>query len=95
MKLLALLVACTSMFAQGIITTFAGADHTFTGDGQPAHRCVDSPTAVALDGQGNVYICSSDQNVVVSVTPDGIIHLVAGTARRLFPAMAGRRFRRR
>ncbi len=65
----------------GIITTVAGAGINANppnlGDGGPATQArVIDPTGVALDPQGNLYI--SEAGHVRKVTPDGIIHTVAG-----------------
>ena len=67
----------------GIIHTFAG-DHNdgtagYTGDGGPATSAeLGYPTGVAVDSDGDVFIADHDNHVVREVTPDGIIHTVAG-----------------
>lgn len=65
----------------GIITTIAGnGDPTYTGDGGPAaNATVNSPSGVALDGAGNLYIADTGNNVVRKITAaTGIIATVAG-----------------
>src|SRR5579864_1309100 len=68
-------------FGQGIITTFAGTDWLFPGDGRPA---VQAPLGgilsldVVTDHNGNYYICDADNAMVMRVGPDGIAHVVAG-----------------
>jgi hypothetical protein len=44
--------------ATGIITTVAGGDAAgYTGDAGPAARAtLDTPVAIAVDGEGNVYV---------------------------------------
>ena len=63
------------------ITTFAGADWLFVGDGGPA---LQAPIGgflsldVATDNSGNFYICDADNDMVMKVGPDGILHVIAG-----------------
>jgi sugar lactone lactonase YvrE len=65
----------------GQVSTFAGTGKAgFAGDGGPARLAqIDYPQDVALDEQGDVYIADGDNNRVREVTPDGVIHTVAGT----------------
>jgi len=68
-------------FAQtGIITTSAGNGIPgFSGDGGPATLAqLDSPTGVAVDSAGNLYIPDSVNNRVRMVTAAGVISTVAG-----------------
>jgi uncharacterized protein (TIGR03437 family) len=64
----------------GTITTVAGnALPGFSGDGGPASSAeLDTPTAVAVDSQGNLYIADSANNRVRKVTADGTITTFAG-----------------
>jgi sugar lactone lactonase YvrE len=69
--------------ASGTITTYAGrgccSGEDF-GDGGPATSArVDSPSGVALDGQGNLYI--ADGRRVRKVSPAGTITTIAGNGR--------------
>ena len=66
--------------AGGIITTIAGTGaQDFTGDGGPAvQAALNSPSGLAVDAQGNVYIGDSQNERVRKVTVDGNIHTVAG-----------------
>jgi hypothetical protein len=67
--------------AQNVITTVAGTDWLFPGDGQPA---VNAPLSasigldLALDGKGNLYLCDFGNAMVMRVGPDGLINVVAG-----------------
>jgi hypothetical protein len=71
----------------GIVTTIAGnsANPFFQpgdiGDGGPATQAeLDSPTALALDGDGNLYIADSGNSRVRKISMGtGIIFTVAGT----------------
>jgi len=74
----------------GVITTvaggptgdpllFGGTAGGFSGDGGPAALAqLRYPTAVAADSAGNLYIVDSGNFRVREVTPDGLIHTVAG-----------------
>jgi uncharacterized protein (TIGR03437 family) len=75
-----LFTLCTG-FAQNVITTFAGADWLFPGDGRPAINAPLGGTLsldLAIDRNGNYYICDEDNSMVMRVGPDGIINVVAG-----------------
>src|SRR5258707_15677701 len=81
LSLFACIGSVASVCAQGVITTFAGADWLFPGDGRPA---VNAPLGGALsldlatDRNGNYYICDEDNAMVMRVGPDGIVNVVAG-----------------
>jgi uncharacterized protein (TIGR03437 family) len=65
--------------AQAVITTFAGTDAEFTGDGQSALNAgLGLITGIAVDAGGNVYFNDPDNHVVFRVGADGIIHVIAG-----------------
>jgi uncharacterized protein (TIGR03437 family) len=54
----------------------------FSGDGGPATSAqLNSPSAVALDSAGNIYVADTNNNRVRRVTADGIITAIAGIAR--------------
>ena len=69
--------------ASGRITTFAGtATQGFSGDGGPATSAqLHTPTGVASDAAGNVYIADAGNHRVRKVSPAGIISTVAGTGQ--------------
>lgn len=64
----------------GIITTFAGTGtHGYSGDGGQATAAeLYTPTGVAFDAVGNLYIVDEDNFVIRKVTTAGIITTVAG-----------------
>jgi sugar lactone lactonase YvrE len=72
----------------GTITTFAGTGQaSFSGDGGPAAAArLYAPAAVAVDGQGNVYIVDSYNQRVRKVSTDGRITTIAGTGK---PGVSG------
>ena len=52
----------------------------YSGDGFLATNALLAyPTGVAVDTAGNVYICDTDNARIRMVTPDGIIHTIAGS----------------
>ena len=63
-----------------VITTFAGTGLPgYTGDrGKATQARLDTPTGLAIDAQGNVYIADRGNFVVRRVSPDGTINTVAG-----------------
>ncbi|MFK4066317.1 RICIN domain-containing protein [Streptomyces sp. NPDC029674] len=65
----------------GIITTVAGTGNmSAVGDNGPAVSAqLKSPSAVAVDSTGVLYIADTENHRVRKVTPDGIITTVAGT----------------
>lgn len=65
----------------GIISTFAGTGVTgFSGDGGPAINAqLNSPTRIAIDGFGNVYIADNGNNRIRKINTSGIISTFAGT----------------
>ncbi len=65
----------------GVISTIAGTGVAgYSGDGGPSEQAqIESPQALALDPNGNLYIADALANVVREVTPSGVITTVAGT----------------
>jgi sugar lactone lactonase YvrE len=67
----------------GTITTYAGSNSTSLGDGGPATSArLHSPTGLAIDRQGNLYIAEYNGARVRRVSPVGTITTVAGTGLR-------------
>ncbi|MBZ5620847.1 MAG: hypothetical protein LAQ69_19280 [Acidobacteriia bacterium] len=63
----------------GTITTVAGTDTVFTGDGGLAINArLSGPRGVAVDWAGNLYISDPGENRVRKVTTDGLITTIAG-----------------
>ncbi len=69
--------------ADGTLVTVAGFSGAGTGggDGGPATAAKIAPWGIAIDRSNNVYIADANAAVVRKVTPDGIIHTVAGTGQ--------------
>jgi hypothetical protein len=64
----------------GTVTTIAGTGvQGYSGEGGPAAQAqISFPITVAVDHTGTVYFETSDSRVM-KVTPDGVLHLVAGS----------------
>jgi uncharacterized protein (TIGR03437 family) len=81
------------VLATGTISIVAGspvATAGYSGDGfQAVNALLDHPTGVAVDKAGNVYICDESNDVIRMVTPDGIIHTIAGSAAAPNPGYSG------
>lgn len=65
----------------GIITTVTGlGGQAYTGDeGQAIYARISEPNYVHMSKRGNLYISDYGNNVIRVITPDGIIHTVAGS----------------
>lgn len=76
-----LLLFLVTSSGQGVITTVAGTDWLFPGDGQPAANAPLSASSgpdLAIDPDGNVYLCDFGNAMVLRISRDGTIRVVAG-----------------
>jgi len=65
--------------AQNVITTIAGIDPSFTGNGQPALNVpIGYVNGAATDGAGNVYFTDPLEHMVLKVSAAGTLTVVAG-----------------
>jgi uncharacterized protein (TIGR03437 family) len=75
---LVLMLAGTTA-AQNVITTIAGVDTVFNGDGQLALTVpLGYVNGVATDTAGNVYFTDPREHLVLSVDTSGVLHVIAG-----------------
>jgi uncharacterized protein (TIGR03437 family) len=78
-SLLGLLALSTAAYPQGIITTVAGTDQVFPGDGKPALEApLGKVTAVVSDSSGRIYFADSDNCIVGRINLDSTITVIAG-----------------
>ncbi len=75
----------------GIITTVAGKTEIgFGGDGGPATEALfNFPSAVAVDGAGNIYIADTSNHRIRKVDTEGMISTFAGTGEQGFSGDGG------
>lgn len=73
-----------------IITTVAGADWAFPARVLPALQApVDHPSGFSLDAQGNLYFADYNPRLVMRLSRDGIIRVIAGTGINVINSLAG------
>ena len=77
--------------ASGAITTIAGnGEGGYSGDGGPAVRArLDLPTALTVDGSGNLFVVDARNNRIRRVDTSGIITTVAGIGESGFSGDGG------
>jgi hypothetical protein len=65
----------------GAVSTFAGTAGTFgSADGTGSAAQFNSPSAVATDTVGNVYVADAGNKTIRKITPAGVVSTFAGTA---------------
>lgn len=65
----------------GLVSTLAGvAGSSGIGDGTGSLARFNTPTGIAIDGSGNLYVADSQSDTIRKVTPSGVVTTLAGTA---------------
>jgi uncharacterized protein (TIGR03437 family) len=86
---LGLCLCCVGAPAQ-VITTVAGTDFFFPSTPLPALSApLGNTQGVAIDAQGNVYAADSGNNIVVRISPNGALTVVAGNGIQGFSGDGG------
>ena len=83
--LAAIFLLTSTLLGQRVITTIAGADWLFPGDGRKATDAPLSGTSgmdIAMDAKGNLFIADAVNFMVMKVGADGILNVVAGNGVR-------------
>ncbi len=62
----------------GVVSSVAGSSERGRADGKGAAARFDSPSSVATDRQGNVYVADTFNGLVRKITPDGDVSTYAG-----------------
>ena len=79
-----------TLVGQRVITTTAGTEWIFPGDGTPAvTAAIGRVTFVAVDPQGNILLSDVDNSMVMRVSTDGIVSVVAGNGIQGFSGIGG------
>ncbi|MBA4094542.1 MAG: gluconolaconase, partial [Candidatus Accumulibacter sp.] len=61
----------------GVVSTFAGAGEGFA-DGPGAAAAFHTPSALAIDRLGNLYVADTGNHAIRKITPDGSVSTLAG-----------------
>ncbi len=62
----------------GAVTTVAGGEEGYA-DGPGAKARFHTPSGLALDRQGNLYVADTGNHAIRKITPDGVVSTVAGS----------------
>jgi uncharacterized protein (TIGR03437 family) len=75
----------------GIISTYAGNGKAgFSGDGGPAAAAMfRNPGGLAMDESGNLYVSDTDNSLIRTVNPSGIVNTIAGNGTYGFSGDGG------
>ena len=73
----------------GTVATLAGGAEGFQ-DGQGGAARFNTPSGLALDATGNLYVADTGNHVIRKVTPDGVVTTLAGTGSPGFRDGPGR-----
>ena len=77
--------------AEGTVETVAGTGRAGkAADGSHAMQAsFGDLDGLVVDGNGNLFVADRSNNVVQEITPDGIVHTVAGSGRKGFAGDGG------
>jgi sugar lactone lactonase YvrE len=65
----------------GVVTTLAGLPGSAgSADGYGTDARFRAPTAITVDGRGNLYVCDTGNHTIRKVSPSGLVTTVAGSA---------------
>lgn len=66
---------------EGALTLLAGGQREGLADGQGAAAAFHTPSGLAVDRQGNLYVADTGNHAVRKITPQGLVSTVAGTGQ--------------
>ena len=66
---------------QGVVQTIAGSEEGFA-DGRGAAARFNTPSAIAIDKRGNIFVADTSNNRIRKVSTEGVVSTVAGSLYR-------------
>ena len=68
---------------EGVVTSFAGSKEAYA-DGLSASAAFNTPSGLAIDDVGNIYVADTGNNVIRKITPQGKVSTLAGNGKAGF-----------
>ena len=63
----------------GTVTTLAGSGFKLSNDGKGTEASFNHPYGLAVDGQGNVFVADTDNNLIREISQTGVVTTIAGS----------------
>lgn len=64
---------------QGVVSTFAGSGSAGSADGTGTAASFNNPDSIAVDGNGNVYVADTGNNMIRKISSTGVVTTLAGS----------------